>query len=302
MAEAGIPALIAHGGAGRWAERFHKAALDGMSEAVKVGWEHLQSGASALVAVEEVVRILEDNPLYDAGIGSFVNERGEVEMDAIIIDGREVRFGAVAAVQHVRHPITLARLVMTETENNFFVGEGADRLAAELGMPLVANIEMISPSQMRAFRRRHHKVQNDAPTGTVGAVALDKNGHLAAATSTGGTSDKKKGRVGDTPIFGAGGYADDQAGAASATGVGEQIMRCLLCKYAADQMENGLSASDAAQAAIQHIQRRIDSPEVGIIMLDRQGRSAAAHTTQAMPIAWVDTDGNVQVSLIGGTS
>ncbi len=293
-------ALIAHGGAGKWPERFHKVAQDGLHEAVSVGWDYLRNGATALEAVEQVVRVLEDNPIYDAGTGSFINERGEVEMDAIIADGREIRFGAVAAVRRVRNPITLARLVLTETDHNFFVGDGADQLAAELGMPIVANIEMISPMQLRAYRRRKLNVPALAGTGTVGAVAMDKDGNIAAATSTGGTPSKPKGRVGDTPIFGAGGYADNFGGGASATGVGEQIMRMLLCKYAVDRMEQGESAHVAAQAAVEHIRQRIDSPEIGIIMLDKNGHPGAAHTTQSMPIAWVQEDGLIQVSLVGG--
>lgn len=301
-------ALIAHGGAGKWPERFHKVAQEGLREAVSVGWEYLARGASALETVEQVIRILEDNPIYDAGTGSFINERGEVEMDAIIADGREIRFGAVAAVRRVRNPITLARLVLTQTDHNFFVGDGADQLAAELGMPIVANIDMISPMQLRSYRKRKLRHEAATGTGTVGAVAMDRDGNIAAATSTGGTPSKPKGRVGDTPMFGAGGYADNLGGGASATGVGEQIMRMLLCKYAVDRMEAGESAQEAAQAAIAHIQQRIERPEVGIIMLDKFGRPGAAHTTQAMPIAWVEDQGSgngnsrgvVHVSLVGG--
>jgi beta-aspartyl-peptidase (threonine type) len=294
--------LLAHGGAGRWPERHHRAALQGLREAVTLGWQSLAAGASALEAVEQAVMALEDNPLFDAGAGSFLNDQGEVEMDALIVDGREIRFGAVAAVRRVRHPIRLARLVLTRTNNCFFVGDGADRLAAELGMPLVANIELVTATQLRAFRSRASSPTSESPTGTVGAVALDVFGHVASATSTGGIPNKRKGRVGDTPIFGAGGYADDRLGAASATGVGEHIVRFMLCKHAVDRLVDSVPAEVAAAAAVDYMRSRLDAPEVGIIVLDKHGRLGAAHTTPAMPVAWVDAHGKLQASIKGGVT
>src|SRR5262245_17150212 len=222
-----IPKLLVHGGAGEWGTKDHNQAVNGIREATAVGWQVLMDGGSALDAVEQAVIVLEDNPVFDAGVGSYLNDKGEVEMDALIADGQTLKFGAVAAVQHVRHPISLARLVMTRTDNCFFVAEGADQLAAELGMPLIPNLELMTDLELSVFRRKHAEAEK---LGTVGAVALDKTGRLAAATSTGGMPFKKKGRVGDSPIFGAGGYANEY-GAASGTGRGEDLMRLLLCKY-----------------------------------------------------------------------
>lgn len=295
------PKLIVHGGAGQWANFDEAAVLAGVRAAAAAGWAILQAGGSALDAVEAAVILLEDNPLFDAGIGSFLNEQGEIEMDALIADGREIRFGAVAGVRRVRHPITLARAVMEKTNNCFFVADGADQLAASLGIPLVPNIELISENELATFRARHASSPSRAAfgTGTVGAIALDNTGNLISGTSTGGTPDKKKGRVGDSPIFGAGGYADDQTGAASATGVGENIMRVFLCKNAVDRMANGLGGGAAAQAALDFLSSRIPNPEAGIIVIDSRGEIGAAHTTAAMPIAWVDSDGQVQARMRG---
>lgn len=293
------PKIIVHGGAGNWMNFDEQAVLNGVRSAAQAGWDVLSKGGSALEAVEAATLILEDDPLFDAGYGSFINEQGEVEMDALISDGRDVRFGAVAAVRRVQHPITLARLVMTQTQNAFFAGDGADQLAAQLGMPLVANVEMITEKELEQFRQRAHKNQEreGKKTGTVGAVALDAAGHLASATSTGGTPDKKKGRIGDSPIFGAGGYADDQSAAASATGVGENIMRFFLCKQAADEARGGLKAQAAAQAAVDFLAARIPSPEAGIICIAVDGTIGAVHTTTAMPVAWFGDDGQIQATM-----
>ncbi len=259
----------------------------------------MQRGGSALEAVEASTLILEDDPLFDAGYGSFLNEQGEAEMDALITDGRDIRFGAVAAMRRVQHPITVARLVMTQTENCFFVAEGADQLAASFGIPLVPNVQMITEREFALFRQRS-TVGKERPgqgTGTVGAAALDSNGHLASATSTGGTPDKKKGRVGDSPMFGSGGYADDQHGAASATGRGENIMRFFLCKKVVDGITDGQNAAAAAQAGMDFLCSYIADPEAGIIVVGADGSIAAHHTTPAMPIAWVNGDGIVQATM-----
>lgn len=294
------PVIMVHGGAGDWHGFDEAAVLAGVREAALAGWAVLQAGGPSLAAVEAAAIPLEDNPLYDSGLGSFVNELGEVEMDALITDGREVRFGAVAGVRRVKNPIILARKVMTETNNCFFVGDGADTLAAQLGIPLVSNIEMISEMEWAAFQARlkAELVPNGHGTGTIGAVALDADGHVASATSTGGTHNKKKGRVGDSPIFGAGGYADDQFGAASATGVGENIMRFFLSKQAVENLPHG--GVKAAATALDFLSARIPNPEAGVIVAGADGTLSAAHTTLAMPIAWVDIDGTLHTSMRGG--
>lgn len=300
MATTASPRLIVHGGAGNWVGFDESAVLQGVRAAAEAGWGVLRQGGTALAAVEAATLILENNPLFDAGFGSFLNEQGEAEMDALLSDGREIRFGAVAAVRRVKHPISLARLVMTETENCFFVGEGADQLADRLGMPLVANVEMVTDQEFALFQQRVQQGRDRRAglgTGTVGAAALDKEGHLASATSTGGIPDKKKGRVGDSPIFGAGGYADDQHGASSATGRGENIMRFFLCKQVVDRIGGGVNAQAAAQSGMDFLCARIPDPEAGVIVVGADGSLGAVHTTPAMPVAWIDADGTVKATM-----
>lgn len=291
----GIAKILVHGGAGEWTGFNEAEVLAGVQAAAARGWEILQAGGSALDAVEAATVILEDHPLFDAGFGSFVNEQGEVEMDALIADGTTVKFGAVAAVRRVKNPIRLARLVMTETKNCFFVADGADQLADQLGIPLIANVELITDKELAQFRERAKAAQARKGTGTVGAVAIDAEGRLAAATSTGGIPDKKKGRVGDSPIFGAGTYANPSA-AASATGQGENIMRFFLCKEAADRARD-LPSPEAALTAMDFLVQHIPVPDAGIIMIDAAGNLGATHTTNAMPIAWVDGDGQISTSM-----
>lgn len=292
------PRLILHGGAGPWEKDNHQQVLDGMLKAVQRGWEVLKNGGAALDAVEAATIILEDDPLFDAGVGSFLNDQGEVEMDALITDGATRDFGAIAGVQQIKNPITLARQVMTKTNHRFFIAEGAERLAVEFGMKLVPNFTFITEEEFANFKKRlEDAAAIEAGRGTVGAVALDQNGDIASATSTGGSPHKKKGRVGDVPIFGAGGYADNRYGGASSTGIGENIMRHLLSKHAVDLIGSGVPAHDAAVAAVEAVANNIPSPEVGIIVLDSKGRVGAHHTTAHMPIAWIDNDGNPQAGM-----
>lgn len=304
MTTSGTARLILHGGAGGWDGYDEVRVLDGMRKAAVVGWNILKAGGSALDAVEKATNIMEDDPQFDSGFGSFVNAAGEVEMDALITDGSSIKYGAVAAVKRVQYPISLARLVMTRTNNLFFVADGADQLAAELGMPLVTNAQMITPQEFEAFRARHAGngvAQVGQGTGTCGVVALDFNGHIASATSTGGIPEKRKGRVGDTPIFGAGGYADDAFGGASATGVGENVMRFFLSKRIVDAIKDGVDAQAAAQAGVEFLSARIPSPEVGVIVIGADGSIGAAHTTANMPIAWVTADGDIQATMKSST-
>lgn len=300
MTLSGTPRLILHGGAGEWVGFDEASVLKSMRQAAAVGWEILKAGGSALDAVEKATNVMEADPQFDSGFGSFVNAAGEVEMDALITDGSTIKYGAVAAVRRVQHPISLARLVMTRTNNLFFVGDGADQLAAELGMPLVSNVQMITPQEFEAYRARHagkKVVPYGQGVGTCGAVALDANGHIASATSTGGVPEKRKGRVGDTPIFGAGGYADDSLGGSSATGVGENVMRFFLCKRVVDGMSNGVNAQVAAQEGLDFLSARIPNPDAGIIVIGADGSVGAQHTTSHMPVSWITPDGDIQATM-----
>lgn len=292
------PTIIVHGGAGPWTDDRRDEVLAGVRSAADHGWNVLCAGGSALDAVEAATILLEDHPLFDAGIGSFLNDHGEVEMDALITDGSTMRFGAVAGVRRVLNPIILARRVMTDTRHCFFVGEGAEDLAVSLGMRLVPNVTFITDEEFAAFRRYAAEQQAHAlDLGTVGAVAIDAGGHIASATSTGGMRFKKRGRVGDSPIFGAGGYSDDRYGGASATGVGENIMRFFLSKHAVDALVGGITAQAAAETAVSYLASQIATPEVGLIVVDAAGRIGAAHTTGGMPVGWIDRDGHAQAAM-----
>ena len=288
--------LLAHGGAWDWPDSLDEAIKNAMKEAVAQGEQVLAAGGSALDAVVQTVIFLEDNPLFEAGTGGCLNRDGVLQLDALLVDGAGPDFGAVAAVTQVRNPIILARRIMSEIAPRFIVGEGANRMAAELGLPLVENHTMIS-----AKARADYKASRPGHTSdTVGAVAIDKNGHVAAATSTSGMALKPDGRVGDSPLFGAGGYAHNGIGAAGATGYGENIMRALLSKYACDRMADGLEARPAAQAAIDHIERMFSNSMAGLILVDAMGNLGAAHSTPKLALGWLEAGGQIGSSVRGG--
>ncbi len=273
------PVLVVHGGAGFFPETQHGACLAGCREAALVGWQRLVSGAAALDAVEAAVRSLEDDPHFDAGRGSFFNREGVVQMDAIVMDGRTLNMGAVAAVERIRHPVTLARWVMERSPHSMIVGPGAMAFAESQGMPLCDPSELLgtyAPDDPRAQRL----------SDTVGAVALDVHGDVAVATSTGGMSNKWPGRVGDSPLVGSGAYADNLSGAASATGDGEKLMRIVISKTACDQLQAGRDAQEVAAGVLALLAKRTGGLG-GIILVDCRGRVGLAHTTPYMPYVYL---------------
>ncbi len=274
------PVILVHGGAGAFVEQERAACLAGCREAALVGWECLRADASALDAVEAAVRVLEDDPTFDAGRGSYVNLEGTVQMDAIIMDGRTLNLGAVAAVERIRHPITLARRVMEASEHNFIVGPGALAFAESQGISL-CDPDALMGTYGHDDPHRAHK-----PSDTVGAVALDMEGNVAVATSTGGTSSKWPGRVGDSPLVGSGGYADNGCGAASATGEGEKLMRIVISKSACDCLAGGEPAQHVADAMIKLLFARTGG-HGGVILVDRHGNLGLAHNTRYMPYAYI---------------
>lgn len=284
--------IIVHGGAGSWTKAEPPEALPPLEEAAKAGWRILNSGGSALDAVEAATVILEDHPLYDAGYGSYLTEQGEVELDAIIGDGATLNFGAVAGVKHIKNPIRLARGILEHSDHNFFIGDGAEDIARRLGIELISNLLLVSDREFSRFEKRYEQTVY----GTVGAIALDNDGRLAVATSTGGTRRKPRGRVGDSSIWGAGAFANATA-AAGATGKGEQIMRVLLSQIAVDFAQQGQIASRAATSAIAKMLDLLPGAEAGLIMMDQNGNYGAAYSTQAMPVAWVDSDGTVHTTM-----
>lgn len=291
------PAIVVHGGAWYVPDQQRAQYEAGCESAARAGWQVLNAGGTALRAVEAAVRVLEDDPTYDAGRGSYLNRAGYVEMDAIIMDGHTLDLGAVAAVQRLRHPITLARKVLGLEEHSFLVAEGAMQLAEQLGMSFCAEDDLMGqvedPDDDDAWLPPEMKV---AASDTVGAVALDVQGDLAVATSTGGTPNKRPGRVGDSPLVGCGAYADNELGAAAATGWGERLMRIVPSKTACDFLGQGLSAQAAAEATIEMLAQRV-SGYGGVILIDREGRVGLAHNTPHMSFAYIAADHDVVVGV-----
>jgi beta-aspartyl-peptidase (threonine type) len=218
----------------------------------------------------------------NAGRGSLTNSDGIIEMDALIMDGATLAFGAVAALQRVRNPVALARRVMTDTPHALLVGEGASAFADRIGFPRCTNDDLLVPREAPA-----------AASDTVGAVAIDDDGNVAAATSTGGVPRKLPGRVGDSPIAGAGGYADNATGAVSATGDGEAFMKLVISKHVCDQIAAGLTAQTACDAAMRIVGSRLGASG-GLIAIDRTGRVGVSFNTPAMPWAIASTDGTAE--------
>jgi L-asparaginase / beta-aspartyl-peptidase len=292
--------LIVHGGA--W--DIPDAAVDrcraGCRRAYEAGWAVLDGGGTALDAVEAAIVALEDEPVFDAGIGSHLNRAGRVQLDAILMEGSKLGAGAVAAVERIRNPIRLARLLLDAGEPMFLVGAGAEEFAAEQGLPLCRPEELVTASERAAWeqcRRQSHSplAHFGHSHGTVGAVACDASGHLAAGTSTGGTCCKRPGRVGDSPLIGCGCYADDEAGAASSTGWGEAIMKIVMAKMAVDLLRASQEPQAAAEKCVVVLGERAKGTG-GLILIDRRGGIGAAFTTPRMAFAYRDAEGKLVVS------
>jgi L-asparaginase / beta-aspartyl-peptidase len=290
------PVLVVHGGAWAIPDDMVESHLNGVRNATGAGWRALERGGSALDAVEEAIVVMEDDETFDAGRGSFLNRDGKVQLDAFIMDGATLRGGGVGCVERLRNPVRAARKILSESPHVYFVAEGAEGFAAEHGIALCRNEELVIPREverLREYQAQESKSGNDlfAPQilndmlshDTVGAVALDRNGHIAASTSTGGTLNKAPGRLGDSSLIGCGCYADNLSAAASTTGWGEPIMKLVLAKWAADRVESGSLPEWVAKEAMNYLKQRLDG-HGGIILLDAQGRFGIAHNTPRM--AW----------------
>ena len=276
-----------------------EAHLRGVNNALAAGWAVLERGGTALDAVEEAVVIMEDDETFDAGRGSFLNREGKVQLDALIMDGGTLRAGGVGCVEHLRNPVRAARKILSESPHVYFVGEGAEKFAAEHGVPLCKNEDLVTPREVERLREyqaelasgekqdgndlfapeHHPAISHD----TVGAVALDRDGNIAAATSTGGTLNKAPGRLGDSSLIGCGCYADNQSAAASTTGWGEPIMKLVLAKWTADRVAAGNLPEWSAKEAMNYLKQRVNG-HGGIIVLDTEGHIGIAHNTPRM--AW----------------
>jgi len=298
------PSLIVHGGAWDIPDEAVDACKEGCLEALGEGWKILASGGSALDAVEAAIIVLENAPIFDAGFGSHLNANGKVECDAIVMDGATLRSGAAAGLQRIKNPIRAARAIYEKCPHMMLIGEGAENFANEKDVPLCKPEELVSEAEWEAYLRcsqdehaaEHHRGHEQ---GTVGAVALDKDGRLFAATSTGGTCCKLPGRVGDSPLIGCGCYADSTAGGVSCTGYGEAIMKIVMAKTAVDFLryppreipDSKDAAKHAAEESVQLLAER-GRGTGGLILLDRDGNPAFAFNTPRMAYGYVDVSGS----------
>ncbi|MEW6270928.1 MAG: isoaspartyl peptidase/L-asparaginase [Thermodesulfobacteriota bacterium] len=278
-------AIVVHGGAG--VERPDEMAprREGVERAARAGWEVLARGGAALDAVLAAVVVLEDDPWFNAGLGSVLTACGTVETDASVMCGSDLSAGAVGAVRGVANAVLLADAVRREGREVLLVGETALELARRHALRLCAPDDLVT-----ARARERWRARIAAPGDTVGAVARDGSGSLAAATSTGGLAGKRAGRIGDSAVIGAGTYADDRLGAGSATGNGEAIIRAVLVRRALEHLSQGAAADDAARRALDEMRERTGHTG-GLILVDPAGRIGAAHTTPAMATARRSGDG-----------
>ena len=295
MLEKQKPVMVVHGGAGTWQPERSQPGILGVKKAATIGFEVLKKDGKALDAVMEAVSSMEDDGAFNAGYGSSLNIDKQIEMEASIMDGKTLQAGATGLLRDIKNPVRLARIVMEDSDHVFVVGEGAEKLAKLHKLP--------RRDPMTDLRLRYYEAQKKAllegryelpklaelvkqhpelfSLETVGAVALDKNGNVAAATSTGGFPLKLPGRIGDSPLIGCGTYADNLVGACSATGVGEIAIRLVLAKTVCTYMENGKSADKAVELAVELVNRRIPTGynAMGLVALDTQGRIGVAHNS-----------------------
>jgi beta-aspartyl-peptidase (threonine type) len=294
-------AIAIHGGAGTIARDDYDAVeqqyLDSLAAALELGRSILESGGTSLDAVERVVMRLEDDPLFNAGKGAVFNHEGRHELDASIMDGSTMACGGVAAVRTVKNPIALARRVMEESEHVLFAADGAERFADEMGVERVEPGYFWTERRQEQWKRRQEKPQEPHfPTkGTVGVAALDRHGNLAAGTSTGGLTGKAHGRVGDSPIVGAGTYADNRTCAVSGTGVGEEFIRYAVGHRISALMEyGGMPLEEAAEEVVMKLLRPGDG---GIIAVDHRGTVAMVFNTGGMFRGTADSGGRFEVAI-----
>jgi beta-aspartyl-peptidase (threonine type) len=286
--------MLVHGGAWAIPDDMIESHLQGVQAAAGAGWHVLQRGGTCLDAVEAAVVAMEDDETFDAGRGSFLNMDGRVQLDACMMDGATLRAGGVGCVEHIRNPIRAAKKILADSPHVYFVGTGAERFAQEHGLELCSNDDLILEREVERLREAKKQGYLEMPDefgpmrshDTVGAVALDMEGNIAAATSTGGTLNKAPGRVGDSSLIGCGCYADNLSAAVSTTGWGEPMMKLVLSKWTADRVEQGLVPQEAAQRALYYLKARLNG-HGGIILLDRNGRVGIAHNTPRMAWAMV---------------
>ncbi|CAN5389588.1 isoaspartyl peptidase/L-asparaginase [soil metagenome] len=300
-------AIAIHGGAGADSEfvrRNVNAYKQGLNDAITAGYAFLQKGGSALEAVELVANLLEDNPLFNAGRGACLNNKGEVDMNASIMDGKDLRAGAVAMIRNVKNPITLAKGVMENTRHVFMAGKGAIDFAKRVGSAMRPDAYFITEHRVNDYlelnqQETEEELLQKRTHGTIGCVALDVNGNLAAGTSTGGLTNALEGRIGDSCIIGAGTYANNQTCAVSGTGDGELLIRGVVAHSISSLIEfTGCTLQEACDNTV--FERCKDfKGDIGVIAVDPKGNIGLAFNTQRMHRAWVGLDGKVQISVYG---
>jgi len=310
MTHAATPVLVIHGGAGvvrkEMTPEKEKAVRAGLEKALQAGYSALKSGASSLDAVTRAIVVLEDDPNFNAGKGAVFNHDGRNELDASIMDGATLRAGAVANVHRIKNPIELARAVMEKSEHVMLIEEGAEKFAQSIGMHLVDPKYFYTEERWKAMQQAldEEKAKTAEPGktphhGTVGAVALDSKGNLAAGTSTGGMTNKRFGRVGDSPIIGAGTYADARC-AVSATGWGEYYIRATAARDICARVEfRGDELKKAADEVVLGVIPKLGG-DGGVIALDKDGNIAMPFNTDGMFRGWVDRDGKTHVAIYAG--
>lgn len=301
------PVIVVHGGAGNWPAERSQAGIEGVKKATKIGFAILKKGGSALDSVTETVASMEDDGVFNAGYGSSLNIRKKAEMDASIMDGKTLQAGAVALVHDVKNPVRFARLIMEKTDHVFIAGDGAEKLAKIFDLPRRSPVTQARLEQYEQQKKLLIEGKTNLPRmvdlirehpelfetcDTVGAVALDKDDNVAAATSTGGFPLKLTGRIGDSPLIGCGNFADNQTGACSATGFGEIAIRLVLAKTVCDYIENGKTAQEAVEKAIRLVNTRMPATynSMGLIVIDAHGRVGAAHNSPNMCWTYMNID------------
>ncbi|KAK2505554.1 hypothetical protein MC885_017778 [Smutsia gigantea] len=286
------PVVVVHGGGASSISKDRKERVrPGIIRAATVGYNILKQGKSAVDAVEGAVTVLEDDPEFNAGCGSVLNVNGEIEMDASIMNGKDLSAGAVSAVRCIANPIKLARLVMEQTSHCFLTDQGAAKFAAAMGVPTVPGQQLVTERNIKHLEKEKHEKGAQKPgcqknLGTVGAVALDSEGNVAYATSTGGLVNKMVGRVGDTPCIGSGGYADNDIGAISTTGHGESILKVNLARLALFHVEQGKTLEEAADMSLGYMKSKLKGLG-GVILVSKAGDWAVKWTSESMPWAAV---------------
>jgi beta-aspartyl-peptidase (threonine type) len=290
--------IVVHGGAKPYSRKIDRHKLDyekGIREAINAGYNVLAEGGSAINAVHAAVASMEDNQHFNAGRGSAINNKGQVEMDASIMDGSTRRFGAVALLRSVKNPVSLAKTIMEKSSHAFLAGKGAFEYAQAVGMETQPDDYFITEEQRNTFVEAQEQSKRQATVhGTVGAVAIDHNGNIAAATSTGGTENKDEGRISDSCIIGAGCYADKTCGV-SATGDGEFIMQAALCFDICNSIAN-MNAQAACDHVI-HEKNKNSEGDLGAIAIDKSGNIGISFNTDCMVRGWKSGDGQTEINV-----